>query len=161
MLLHLLRLQPTQPSLARGLWRDHRRSPRAVRLVANLMLDYEVDDAPLWLAVLKQLQRYGQHAALLSLLEPLSGVACLRDSSAAGAMWQAVLLRPFEELAARGGGSALTLDDSSESGRRVLAVLEHVVLLLQRCPVLRFVDVARFVVGFRDLGPQFRTHAIR
>ena len=41
--------------LVRGIWRNHSHERRAVRLVADLCLDYEIYDAQLWNSMLQQL----------------------------------------------------------------------------------------------------------
>lgn len=55
--------------------------------------------------------------------------------------------------------------DTSAPGRpglaAVVAVLEQVIVMLQRCPVLQLVDVSRFVAAFWELGPAFHSHAVR
>ena len=44
----------SKPALVRGLWRDHHDNPAVVRLISQLMLDFKVNDGPLWVAVLGQ-----------------------------------------------------------------------------------------------------------
>lgn len=73
----------SKPALVRGLWRDHRRNPRAVRLIAQLMLDYTVPDSSLWVAVVTALRANGQHRAVLAILRALSRPAWLSVLSAA------------------------------------------------------------------------------
>ena len=80
----------SKPALARGLWRDHRHNPRAVRLIAQLLVDFSINDANLWLAVLRQLRLFGQHRQLLALLEPLSALDCVRGSKEMGTLWEQV-----------------------------------------------------------------------
>jgi hypothetical protein len=63
--------------MARGLWRDHRdssESPRALRLIMSLVLDFEIDDAELVRAVCVQMAQRGQYRLLLGVLKRLSAV---------------------------------------------------------------------------------------
>jgi len=83
----------SKPALARGLWRDYRHKPRAVRLIAQIMVDFTVNDANLWLAVLRQLRLFGHHRHLLALLEPLSSLDCVRGSEEMATLWQQVRRR--------------------------------------------------------------------
>jgi hypothetical protein len=61
----------SKAALVRGLWRDHRQQPAVVRLIAHIMLDFHVNDANLWLAVLRALVTFGRHRDLLALLAVL------------------------------------------------------------------------------------------
>ena len=45
--------------LVRGIWRKHSHERRAVRLVADLCLDYEIYDVQLWNSMLQQLLAFG------------------------------------------------------------------------------------------------------
>ena len=58
-------------------------------------------------------------------------------------------------------GSAANRGGVSEAATQVLAVLEQVMVMLQRCPVLQLVDVQKFVTAFWNLGPAFHSHAVR
>lgn len=188
----------SKPSLARGLWRDHRQSPRVVRLICSLLLDYNVCDTHLWLAVLKHMVSLGMYRQLLVLLESLSTRNLVRADENLGAVWQSVLLQPFEEAKLRGADcedlvSSSADDDTQPTGRsadagwrwaveprvvgawratkdgclrrsqshETIAVFEQVVVLVQCCPVLKYVDISRLVVGFRNLGSEFYSHAVR
>ncbi len=61
----------SKAALVRGLWRDYRQNSTVVRLVADIMLDYHVNDATLWLAVLRTLLTFGRFRDLLALLKSL------------------------------------------------------------------------------------------
>ena len=61
-----------------------------MRLIAQLLVDFSVNDANLWLAVLRQLRLFGQHRQLLALLEPLSALDCVRGSKEMATLWEQV-----------------------------------------------------------------------
>ena len=77
--------------LVRGLWRNRNHEPCAVRLVSDLMFDYELYDLDLWNAVLKQLLATRQFAYLTRLLDAISGVPCLWEAETLSATWKAVI----------------------------------------------------------------------
>jgi len=71
-----------------------------------------------------------------------------------------ILMQPFVGLEhAKSRGRDLLAHPST--AREVAAVLEQVIVMLQRCPVLHMVDVAAFVQAFWKLGPAFYSHAVR
>ena len=61
----------SKAALVRGLWRDYRQHAPVVRLIADIMLDYHVNDSTLWLAVLKALVAATRFRDLMVLLKGL------------------------------------------------------------------------------------------
>jgi hypothetical protein len=162
-----------KPALVRGLWRDHRHAVGAVTLMATLMLDYRVNDTPLWVAVLGALRGFGAHRFALRLLGPLfrAGSRCARmDDARVVAAIQDILFEPLSEAlaAARSGGgplAAAVLDaaraaraassadgDASAAGAAVLGVLSQVAALVQAFPAAHALDTARFATAFAELA---------
>ena len=155
----------SKPALVRGLWRDHRDSPRAVRLIASLMLDFHVNDVNLWVAVLGSLVSSGQHRAVLKVLAALCDEhwsEMLRASKKFATMFDQVAMLPFQEMTRATAGDAVDPTDAWFADHPGVAdVLGQVVLLLQRCPVLHLLQVDKYVASFQALGPPFAAHTLR
>jgi hypothetical protein len=149
------------------------------------MLDFEIQDVRLWAAVLQQLQSFGCHRMMLSLLQPLShfrGLVSLQNRKLLAPLWKSTIRRPFIELndcAQRLALQAGTRVDSKQGGFEsssdktlvpklicglpisiVEPILNQVVLLLEQCPFPREVAIASFVPDFLCLGTNMLQHAL-
>ncbi|KJE92029.1 hypothetical protein CAOG_03064 [Capsaspora owczarzaki ATCC 30864] len=78
--------------MIRALWRNHSGKPAAVRLIANLCLDYEIFDPSLWSGILPQLAKFGMMTFLAATLTRLSGVSESAQIPCLQSVWQNVLL---------------------------------------------------------------------
>ncbi|XP_078674136.1 kinetochore-associated protein 1-like isoform X3 [Branchiostoma floridae x Branchiostoma belcheri] len=122
-------------ALARGLWRNHNHEWRAVRLVSDLCLDYEIWDPHMWNSILQQLMafrmlKYLEHVLIrLSAISDLWQVGCLMRA------WKTVLLSPF----------TTACEDQKTACLNVYT-------LMQRCPLLLDLDVVGFSRQFLQAG---------
>ncbi|RXN10649.1 kinetochore-associated 1 isoform X1 [Labeo rohita] len=66
--------------MIKGLWKNHNNEPQAVRLVAELCLEYEVYDLQLWNSVLQKLMSFNMTSYLQKVLEALIAVPSLLES---------------------------------------------------------------------------------
>uniref|UniRef100_K3WD73 Uncharacterized protein n=1 Tax=Globisporangium ultimum (strain ATCC 200006 / CBS 805.95 / DAOM BR144) TaxID=431595 RepID=K3WD73_GLOUD len=174
-------LKTDKDSLVRSLLRQYSvRTPWVLRCASRLLLDFGVESADLWEAVLSNMMQLKMIRSLASVLGPLSTRSFVRSLEDGNKIWEYVLLRPllrlkhfhstqFREL---DGGlsdfipSGLTpIDAPSKSQAKeheklcfggfpveqVRDVLENTVALLQKCPFLDQMDVTAFVIHLRDL----------
>ena len=117
--------------LVKGVWRNHSHDYRAVRLVADLCLDYAVHDAALWDSVLRQLLACGMLAYLRHVLVCLSGVPSLWQVRSVQAMWRSVLLTPLTAVV-----PPLTDEQSAECYRSLCLLHRYVPPLTDEQTVL-------------------------
>ncbi|XP_022097333.1 kinetochore-associated protein 1-like [Acanthaster planci] len=112
--------------LVRGLWKHYNHEPRAVRLIADLCLDYSVHDGKLWNSVLQQLLKFGM---VCSTFQYNQMVAMLFQSVEYHAKW-IISIYPLEFPPV-----CPPLTEEQEEACRQTAVL------LQRCPIVHDLDM--------------------
>ncbi|XP_053510250.1 kinetochore-associated protein 1 isoform X3 [Ictalurus furcatus] len=72
-------LSSPKEGMIKGLWKNHNNEPQAVRLVADLCLEYEVYDTQLWSGVLQKLLVFNMINYLQKILETLRAVPSLLE----------------------------------------------------------------------------------
>uniref|UniRef100_A0A3B3VKC0 Kinetochore associated 1 n=1 Tax=Poecilia latipinna TaxID=48699 RepID=A0A3B3VKC0_9TELE len=70
-------LSSPKDGLVKGLWRNHSHEPQAVRLVADLCLEYQVYDPQLWNSLLQKLLGFNLIGHLQTVLEAIVAVPAL------------------------------------------------------------------------------------
>ena len=123
-------------SLAKGLWRNHNGNAAAVRLIADLCLDYEVYDVVLWNSVLSQLLKFPSFEYFKRILPRISAIGELSYLPFVKQAWNSILNTALERMAK----TPFSEEDSQES----LHCAEKTVDLLERCPFLHEIDMASF-----------------
>ena len=129
----------SKEGLVRGIWRNHSNQVKALQLISDICLDFDLNDINLWNSVLHQMMKLGMREYLLHLLMCLSSKPHLWQIQCMRALWHYVLLDPLEEMAA-----PLT-DDQMSSCLSSLS-------LLQRCPLLSDLDMTGFSKQLVRLG---------
>ncbi|KAL7836428.1 hypothetical protein AOLI_G00277120 [Acnodon oligacanthus] len=81
--------------MIKGLWKNHSSEPQAVRLVADLCLEYEVFDLQLWSGILQKLLVFNMTSYLQNILETLRSVPSLLEVPSFYKTWRSVILAPF------------------------------------------------------------------
>ncbi|XP_013416071.1 kinetochore-associated protein 1-like [Lingula anatina] len=114
--------------LVRGLWRNHSHEKKAVRLIVDLCLDFEIFEVQLWNSVLQQLLAFGMMEYLCHVLVCLSGVPELWQVSCIQKMWKSVLFAPLSSAV-----PPLSYSQQEECAQSLI--------LLHRCPVLLDMDL--------------------
>ncbi|CAH1264282.1 KNTC1 [Branchiostoma lanceolatum] len=122
-------------ALARGLWRNHNHEWRAVRLVSDLCLDYEIWDPHMWNSILQQLLAFRMLKYLEHVLVRLSAISDLWQVGCLMRAWKTVLLSPF----------TTACEDQKAACLKVYT-------LIQRCPLLLELDVVGFSRQFLQAG---------
>ncbi|KAM4707895.1 kinetochore-associated protein 1 [Discoglossus pictus] len=114
--------------MIKGLWKNHSHEPRAVRLVTELSLEYQVYDSKLWSGLLQKLLGFNMIQYLRKVLVAISGVHCLWEIPNFSRAWRSVILAPFISASC------------PPSPTQVEACYECFVVLL-KCPVLADLDL--------------------
>ncbi|XP_060739087.1 kinetochore-associated protein 1 isoform X1 [Tachysurus vachellii] len=88
-------LSSPKEGMIKGLWKNHSNEPKAVRLVADLCLEYKVYDTQLWSGVLQKLLVFNMISYLQKVLETLRAVPSLLEVPSFSRTWRSVILAPF------------------------------------------------------------------
>ncbi|GAA6071945.1 kinetochore-associated protein 1 isoform X1, partial [Tachysurus ichikawai] len=88
-------LSSPKEGMIKGLWKNHSNEPKAVRLVADLCLEYKVYDTQLWSGVLQKLLVFNMISYLQKILETLRAVPSLLEVPSFSRTWRSVILAPF------------------------------------------------------------------
>eukprot|EP01135_Chromosphaera_perkinsii_P000366 Nk52_evm13s78 gene=Nk52_evmTU13s78 len=124
-------LDADKTGLAKGLWRNHNGNPTAVRLIADLCLDYNVYDVILWNSVLSQLLQNPRLDYLMRILPRISAVPSLSYLESVTCAWEQVLHAALAFV--NHNGNTRTIGD-----------IGTVVDLLESCPLLHEIDIPSF-----------------
>ncbi|XP_061116053.1 kinetochore-associated protein 1 [Conger conger] len=121
-------LSSPKEGMIKGLWKNHSHEPQAVRLVADLSLEYQVFDPQLWNGVLQKLMGFNMISYLQKVLEVLAAVPSVWQVSNFPRTWRSVILAPF---------MSVSLPLNSEQ----ITTLYKTFLLLLKCPFLLNLDL--------------------
>ncbi|NWI91700.1 KNTC1 protein, partial [Pitta sordida] len=124
--------------MIKGLWKNHSHEPTAVRLVAELSLDYRVYDPQLWNGLLQKLLGFSMVQYLRRVLTAIAGVHSLWQVPSFSRAWRSVVLTP------------LLTASCPPSPRQLQECCECFVLLL-KCPVLAELDVPGIAKQYSQL----------
>lgn len=175
-------LKTDKEVIVRSLLRQYStHQPWMLRCASRLMLDFGVHSIELWEIILRGMMKLKMVRSLSRILEQLSKEPFVRGLEDGRLIWEFTLLQPLERLGCAKCESmqlsiAVEIGDLFSSERRedskpskadldpkevrfggfrvdnVRAELEHMVILLQKCPFLDQIDVTAFVVQLRDLS---------
>nr|XP_023653527.1 kinetochore-associated protein 1 isoform X2 [Paramormyrops kingsleyae] len=132
-------LNSPKEGLIKGLWKNHSHEPQAVRLVADLCLEYQVFDPQLWNGVLQKLLSFNTISCLQNVLEALGAVPSLLEVPNFSRTWRSVILSPFMT-------ASLPL-----SPQKVTTLYKTFVLLL-KCPFLLNMDLIGVAKRFTQVN---------
>ncbi|NWV73815.1 KNTC1 protein, partial [Dasyornis broadbenti] len=114
--------------MIKGLWKNHSHEPRAVRLVTELSLEYQVYDPQLWNGLLQKLLGFNMIQYLRRVLIAITGIPSLWEIPSFSRAWRSAVLSPF-----------LTAS-CPPSPKQLQECCECFVILL-KCPVLADLDI--------------------
>ncbi|KAM9810904.1 LOW QUALITY PROTEIN: kinetochore-associated protein 1 [Neosynchiropus ocellatus] len=135
-------LSSPKEGLVKGLWKNHNHEPQAVRLVADLCLEYQVYDLQLWNSLLQKLLSLNLVRDLQKVLEATVAVPALWEIPSYSRTWKSMILAPF-------------VSASLPLSRDQQATLYRTFVLLLKCPFLLSLDLIGVAKGFA----QFNLHA--
>ncbi|XP_035999642.1 kinetochore-associated protein 1 [Fundulus heteroclitus] len=135
-------LNSPKEGLVKGLWKNHSHEPQAVRLVADLCLEYQVYDPQLWNSLLQKLLGFNLVSHLQKVLEAIVAVPTLWEISSFSRTWRSMILAPFVS-------ASLPLNPDQQ------AMLYRTFVLLLKCPFLLNLDL----IGIANRFAQFNLPA--
>ncbi|XP_026177601.1 kinetochore-associated protein 1 isoform X2 [Mastacembelus armatus] len=131
-------LSSPKEGLVKGLWKNHSHEPQAVRLVADLCLEYQVYDPQLWNSLLQKLLGFNLISHLQKVLDAALAVPALWEISSFSRTWRSTILAPFVSA------SVPLSPDQQET-------LYRTFVLLLKCPFLLNLDL----IGIANRFTQF------
>ncbi|XP_028314098.1 kinetochore-associated protein 1 [Gouania willdenowi] len=124
--------------LVKGLWKNHSHEPQAVRLIADLCLEYQVYDPQLWNSLLQRLHGFNLISHLQKVLDAIMAVPALWEMSSLSMSWRTITV---------GSSSKVCLPlDSCE-----LENLYRSFVLLTKCPFLLSLDLRAIASDFEKV----------
>lgn len=135
-------LNSPKDGLVKGLWKNHSHEPQAVRLVADLCLEYQVYDPQLWNSLLQKLLGFNLVSHLQKVLEAIVAVPALWEISSFSRTWRSMILAPFVS-------ASVPLSPDQQ------AMLYRTFVLLLKCPFLLNLDL----IGIANRFAQFNLPA--
>lgn len=135
-------LSSPKEGLVKGLWKNHSHEPQAVRLVADLCLEYQVYDPQLWNSLLQKLLGFNLISHLQKVLDALVAVPALWEISSFSRTWRSAILAPFVS-------ASLPLSPDQQ------ATLYRTFVLLLKCPFVLNLDL----IGIANRFAQFNLPA--
>ncbi|XP_078106919.1 kinetochore-associated protein 1 isoform X1 [Sander vitreus] len=135
-------LSSPKEGLVKGLWKNHSHEPQAVRLVADLCLEYRVHDPQLWNSLLQKLLGFNLISHLQKVLEAVVAVPALWEISSFSRTWRSMILAPFVS-------ASVPLSPDQQ------ATLYRTFVLLLKCPFLLNLDL----IGIANRFAQFNLPA--
>uniref|UniRef100_A0A3B3YVA8 Uncharacterized protein n=1 Tax=Poecilia mexicana TaxID=48701 RepID=A0A3B3YVA8_9TELE len=133
-------LSSPKDGLVKGLWRNHSHEPQAVRLVADLCLEYQVYDPQLWNSLLQKLLGFNLVRA------PISSFS---------RTWRSMILAPFVSAFSCITFCLFLTRVSLTGGISTRAVRSYFIFIFCRCPFLLNLDL----IGIANRFAQFNLHA--
>ncbi|XP_034548642.1 kinetochore-associated protein 1 isoform X2 [Notolabrus celidotus] len=132
-------LNSPKEGLVKGLWKNHSHEPQAVRLVADLCLEYQVYDAQLWNSLLQKLLGFNLISHLQKVLEAAVAVPALWEISSFSRTWRSTILAPFVS-------ASVPLSPDQQ------ATLYKTFVLLLKCPFLLNLDLTGIANRFAQFN---------
>ncbi|XP_028680069.1 kinetochore-associated protein 1 [Erpetoichthys calabaricus] len=124
--------------MIKGLWKNHSHEPRAVRLVTELCLEYQVYDSQLWNGVLQKLLSFNMNSYIKKVLVAVTAVHSLWQIPSFHRAWRSVILTPFMSA----------LDPTNP---KQLQMYCDTFVLLLKCPILAELDMIAVAKHFAQL----------
>lgn len=132
-------LSSPKDGLVKGLWKNHSHEPQAVRLVADLCLEYQVYDPQLWDSLLQKLLGFNLIGHLQKVLDALVAVPSLGEISSFSRTWRSTILAPFVS-------ASVPVSPDQQS------TLYRTFVLLLKCPVVLNLDLTGIANRFAQLN---------
>ncbi|XP_066511842.1 kinetochore-associated protein 1-like [Hoplias malabaricus] len=132
-------LSSPKEGMIKGLWKNHSNEPQAVRLVADLCLEYQVFDPHLWSGILQKLLVFNMINYLQKILENLQAVPSLLEIPSLSRTWRSVILAPFMT-------ASLPLSPHQQ------ATFYKTFVLLLKCPFLLSLDLIGIAKRFAQFN---------
>ncbi|KAK7933078.1 hypothetical protein WMY93_003974 [Mugilogobius chulae] len=132
-------LSSPKEGLVKGLWKNHSHEPQAVRLVADLCLEYQVYDPQLWNSLLQKLLGFNLISHLQNVLDALVAVPCLWEISSFSRTWRSTILAPFVS-------ASVPLSPEQQN------TLYRTFVLLLKCPFVLNLDLIGIANRFAQLN---------
>jgi len=124
-------------ALARSLWVNHGTEPKAIQLICHICLDHRVGDVNLWEGALTQLEAFGMHDYLLSILQRIGKVGVLSQLKCLPVLWNKVISATLTKV----------LDNASDGD------LDKLVNIVQACPFVLGMDtISKGLAGMLTRG---------
>ncbi|XP_060125558.1 kinetochore-associated protein 1 isoform X2 [Zootoca vivipara] len=124
--------------MIKGLWKNHSYEPMAVKLVAELSLEYKVHDPLLWNGLLQKLISFHKVHYLKKVLTEITGIYSLWQIPNFILAWQSVILAPCRSASQPPGANQL--EAYYESFRTLL-----------RCPLVADLDLTGIAKQYAQL----------
>ncbi|XP_035514108.1 kinetochore-associated protein 1 [Morone saxatilis] len=128
-------LSSPKEGLVKGLWKNHSHEPQAVRLVADLCLEYQVYDPQLWNSLLQKLLGFNLISHLQRVLEAIVAVPALWEISSFSRTWRSMILAPFVSASV-----PLSPDQQATLYRTFVLLLKPLCLSVTVLPSLKQVE---------------------
>ncbi|XP_056145204.1 kinetochore-associated protein 1 [Lampris incognitus] len=132
-------LNSPKEGMVKGLWKNHSHEPQAVRLVADLCLEYQVYDPQLWNGLLQKLLGFNMISHLQKVLEAVGAVPSLWQISSFPRTWRSMILAPFVS-------ASVPLSTSQQ------ATIYKTFVLLLKCPFLLNLDLIGIANRFAQIS---------
>ncbi|CAL9708810.1 unnamed protein product [Knipowitschia caucasica] len=132
-------LSSPKDGLVKGLWKNHDHEPQAVRLVADLCLEYQVYDPQLWNSLLQKLLSFNLIGHLQSVLDSLVAVPSLWEIPSFSRTWRSAILAPFV-------AASVPLNPEQQT------TLHKTFVLLLKCPFVLNLDLIGIANRFAQLN---------
>ncbi|XP_073716353.1 kinetochore-associated protein 1 isoform X1 [Misgurnus anguillicaudatus] len=134
-------ISSSKEGMIKGLWKNHSNEPQAVRLVADLCLEYQVYDLQLWNSVLQKLLSFNMTGYLQKVLEALIGAPSLLEGQGLARTWRNVIQAPFLT-------ASLPLSPQQQE------IMYKTFVLLLKCPFLLTLDLVAIAKRFSQFNLQ-------
>ncbi|XP_076843285.1 kinetochore-associated protein 1 isoform X2 [Brachyhypopomus gauderio] len=132
-------LSSPKEGMIKGLWKNHSNEPQAVRLVADLCVEYEVYDPHLWSGVFQKLLLFNMISFLQKILENPRAVPSLLEVPGLSTTWRSVILAPF-------------MTASLPLSPQLQTTFYRTFILLLKCPFLLSLDLIGIAKRFAQFG---------
>ncbi|XP_029427318.1 kinetochore-associated protein 1 [Rhinatrema bivittatum] len=124
--------------MIKGLWKNHSHEPRAVRLVTELSLEYQVYDPQLWNGLIQKLLGFNMLQYLRKVLVAITGEHSLWQIPNFSRAWRSIILAPF-------------LSASCPLSPKQLEECYNCFVALLKCPVLADLDLIGIAKQYAQL----------
>ncbi|XP_033828339.1 kinetochore-associated protein 1 [Periophthalmus magnuspinnatus] len=131
-------LSSPKDGLVKGLWKNHSHEPRAVQLVTDLCLEYQIYDPQLWNSLLQKLLGFNLIGHLQKILDALVAVPSLWEISSFSRTWRSTILAPFVS-------ASFPLTPEQQ------IILYRTFVLLLKCPFVLSLDLIGIANRFAQL----------
>ncbi|XP_043924844.1 kinetochore-associated protein 1 [Protopterus annectens] len=125
--------------MIKGLWKNHSHEPRAVKLVTELSLEYQVYDPQLWNGILQKLLGFNMMCYLRKVLVAITSIYTLWQIPNFTTAWRSVILSPF-------------ISASCPLSSKQIESLHESFVLLFKCPIQADLDLIGIAKRYAQLS---------